>query len=135
MTRLFIALALLISLAAPLHAADLVPLDYTFPVMGAFVDNAFKATLDNTAKSIKTLAETAGITWLQNGRPPQGALIAIETYDARFGTANITTANGIGIIWADGVNGHIAGADALANTYFTTKTQGSNAVIQIILER
>lgn len=136
MKKIFaVALLVLLLLPVGLFAADTAPLDYTFSVYGTFVDNAFKATLDNTAKSVKTLAEAAGITWVQNGQAPHGALFSIETYDARIGTANITTANGIGIIVANGVTGHLAGAGALASTYFTTKTQGSNAVIQIILER
>jgi len=130
-----LAVLLLLSLPVGGFAADTAPLDYTFSVYGTFVDNAFKATLDNTAKSVKMLAEAAGITWIQNGQAPHGALFSIETHDSRLGTSNITTANGIGIIVADGVSGHLAGAGALANTYFTTKTQGSNAVIQIILER
>ena len=130
-----LAVLILLSLPVGVFAADFAALDYTFPVMGEFSDSAFKATLDNTAKSVRTLAEAAGITWVQNGQPPHGALFGIETYDARLGTSNITTANGIGIVVAAGVTGHIAGANALSRTYFTTKTQGSNAVIQIILER
>jgi hypothetical protein len=134
MKRLLLVVFLLIA-PGSLFAADLVPLDYEFPVYGSVVDNTFKSTLDNTAKSVQTLAEAAGITWLQDGRPPQGMIFSVETYDARMGTGNITTANGIGHVVAAGSSGRLSGAAYISNTYFTTKTQGSNAVIQITLER
>lgn len=134
MKRLILAVAFLL-LSFPVFAADVASLDYNFPVYGAVVDNTFKSTLDNTAKSIKTLAEAAGITWVQNGQTPHGVIFSVETYDARMGTGNITTANGVGHVVAAGSSGRLSGAAYISNTYFTTKTQGSNAVIQISLER
>lgn len=130
-----ILVAFLLLAPAPLLAADLVPLNYEFPVYGAVVDNMFKATLDNTAKSIKTLAEAAGITWFQDGRPPQGVIFSVETNDARMGTANITTANAIGHVIAAGSSGRLSGAAFISATYFCNKTNGSNAILQITLER
>lgn len=134
MKKIF-AVTLLVLLPVFAFAVDLTPLDYEFPVYGSVVDNTFKSTLDNTAKTIKTLAEAAGITWVQNGQSPHGVIFSVETYDARMGTANVSAALGIGHVVAVGSSGRLAGAGYIANTYFINKTAADNAVIQITLER
>lgn len=142
MKKIILALGLVllvagVALALPsvAQAADLMPLSYQFPVMGTPVDNTFKATLDNTAKSVQTLAAAAGITWIQDGRPPQGALIGVETYDIRIGTANISTAGAVGVRMAVGSSWQAAGAGTLERLYFCNAVANDNAIVQIMLQR
>lgn len=124
-------------LAGTAFAADpLTPLVYQYPVIGTPVDNTFAATLDNTTKSIKTLAAAAGITWLRNGQPPQGVTISVETKDLRYGNAAIVSGS-VGHVIAAGGSRWFGGAGALDALYFTDSAAGAtdNAVVQITLER
>ena len=117
-------------------AADLVPLEYGFPVMGTPVDNTFKATLDNPAKSIQTLAEAAGITWVQNGQSPHGVWISVETQNARFGTTGTGATGTVGhVLVKDTVPIHFSGAGFINALKLTSAAAGSYPVVQITLER
>jgi hypothetical protein len=115
--------------------ADLAPLQYGFPVMGTPVDNTFKATLTDTAQSVKTLAVAAGITWTQNGRDPNGVLVTVETNGARTGTGNISAASTTGHVIASGGAWRIPGTGYINASYLCNATAGNNAVVQITLER
>jgi hypothetical protein len=116
-------------------SADLIPLNYQFPVVGTPVDNTFKATLDNTTVSIKTLVATAGIDWLQSGQPPQGVLVSVETKDARTGNAAIVSGS-VGHVLAAGSSWRFGGAGFLDALCFTSSVATDNTgVVQITLER
>lgn len=118
------------------QAADLTPLTYQFSVMGTPVDNTFKATLDNTAKSVQTLAEAAGITWVQNGQTPHGMWLSVETQNARFGAVGIGAVDTTGHVLAkDLVPIHFSGSGFINALKLSNATAGSNAVVQITLER
>ena len=134
MKRLLIAAAVLL-MAGAVFAADVTPLPYEFPVMGTPVDNTFKATLTDAAQSIKTLATTAGITWTQSGRDPNGVLITVETNAARTGTGNITAASTTGHLIAVGGSWRIPGTGYINASYLCSAAAGDNAVVQITLER
>ena len=142
MKRFILALGLVllvagVALAPPsvAQAADLTPLTYQFPVMGTPVDNMFKATLDNTAQSLQTLAKAAGITWIQDGRSPQGALISVETNDARAGATGTSASGTVGHVLAAGSSWQVSGAGFVNALKLTSATAGSYPVVQITLER
>lgn len=135
MKKIAILLGLTLLVAGTAFAADVIPLQYEFPVMGTPVDNTFKATLDNTAQSIKTLATAAGITWTQSGRDPNGVLITVETNAARTGTGNISAASTTGHLIAVGGSWRIPGTGYINASYLCNAAAGSNAVVQITLER
>ena len=111
------------------------PLIYQFSVMGTPVEPTFKATLKDTAESIRTLAEAAGITWVQNGQAPHAALVSVETQNARTGTAAIGASGTLGHVVASGVAYWVPGAPWVNATHFCNATVGSDAVIQITLGR
>lgn len=111
------------------------PLDYRFSVMGTPKDATFKATLADTAQSIKILAETAGVTWTVNGQTPHAALVSIEANNARTGTAAIGAAGSLGHVVVSGASYWISGAPWVDATYFCNASAGANAVIQITLGR
>ena len=135
MKRLLILVGILL-VAGVAFAADVTPLPYGFPVMGTPVDNTFKATLIDTAQSIRALAETAGITWTQSGRDPNGVLITVETNAARTGTANVAASGTVGhVIVKDTAPIHFAGAGFINALKLTSAAAGSYPVIQITLER
>jgi len=134
MKRLLILVGILL-VAGVAFAADVTPLPYGFPVMGTPVDNTFKATLIDTAQSIQTLAETAGITWTQSGRDPNGVLITVETNAARTGTANVAASGTVGHLIAVGGAWRIPGTGYINASYLCSATAGDNAVVQITLER
>jgi hypothetical protein len=118
------------------QAADLTPLHYQFPVLGTPVDNTFKATLDNTAQSIQTLAEVAGITWIQSGQTPHGIWISVETQNARFGTTGTSASGTVGhVLVKDTVPIHFSGAEFIGALKLTSAAAGSYPVVQITLER
>lgn len=122
-------------MAGTVFAADVTPLQYEFPVMGTPVDNTFKATLTDAAQSIKTLAVAAGITWTQSGRDPSGVLITVETNAARTGTANVAASGTVGHLIAVGGSWRIPGTGYINASYLCNAAAGSNAVVQITLER
>ena len=122
-------------LAGLSFAADVTPLTYGFPVMGTPVDNTFKATLTDAAQSIKTLATTAGVTWTQSGRDPNGVLITVETNAARTGTGNIAASTTTGHLIAVGGSWRIPGTGYINASYLCNAAAGDNAVVQITLER
>jgi hypothetical protein len=135
MKKIVILLGVFLVAGVAFAADPLTPLNYQFPIYGTPVDNTIRAVIDNTATSIKTLAAAAGITWLRNGQPPQGALISVETKDARFG--NSTIVSGLsGHILAVGSSIHIGGAGFIDALYFTSSVLTDNTgVVQITLER
>jgi len=135
MKRTVLAIFLLLALAGVGLSAEFAPLVPAFSTMGTAYDNTFKSTLDNTAKSLRTLAEAAGISWFVDGRPPQGMIVSVETYDARMGTGNVSAANSIGHVLAVGSAARYTGEAYLSNLYFINKTAADNSVIQITLER
>lgn len=122
-------------LAGPALADDVAPLNYVFAGQGTVVDNTFKATLGNTAQSFQTLAEAAGITWLQYGRPPQAVIVSIETNDARWGGTGTAATGTVGHVLAVGASARFSGAGIVSTTKLCNATAGSNAVAQITLER
>lgn len=135
MKKIVLALGLTLLMVGVVSAADVTPLPYGFPVMGTPVDNTFKATLIDTAQSIKTLAETAGVTWTQSGRDPNGVLITVETNAARTGTANVVASGTVGHLIAVGGSWRIPGTGYINASYLCNATAGDNAVVQITLER
>ena len=135
MKRLLILVGILL-VAGVAFAADVTPLPYGFPVMGTPVDNTFKATMDNTAKSIQTLAETAGITWVQSGQTPHGVWISVETQNARWGTTGLSASGTVGhVLVKDTAPTHFAGAGFINALKLTSAAAGSYPVVQITLER
>lgn len=136
MKKLVLVLGLTLLVAGVAFAADsLTPLVYQYSVVGTPVDNTFKATLDNTTKSIKTLVSSAGIVWLQNGRAPQGVHVSVETKDARFGNAAIVSGS-VGHVLAAGSSYRFGGAGFLDALCFTSSVATDNTgVVQITLER
>ena len=135
MKKIAFVLGLLFTATLAFSADPLTPLVYQYPVVGTPVDNTFKATLDNTTVSIKTLAATAGITWFRNGLPPQGVLVSVETKDARVGNAAIVSGS-VGHVLAAGSSWRFGGAGFLDALYFTASVASDNTgVVQITLER
>lgn len=116
-------------------ATDVTPLPYDFPVMGTPVDNTFSATLNDNAVSLQTLAETAGITWAQSGRDPNGVIVTVETYAARYGTGNVSPTGPVGHLMAVGTLWRFPGTGFINATYLCNAAAGDNAVVQITLER
>jgi hypothetical protein len=136
MKKIALVLGLLFIATVALSADPLTPLVYQYPVMGTPVDNTFKATMDNTAKSIQTLAETAGITWVQSGQTPHGVWISVETQNARWGTTGLSASGTVGhVIVKDTAPIHFAGAGFINALKLTSAAAGSYPVIQITLER
>jgi len=135
MKKIAFVLGLLFTATLAFSADPLTPLIYQYPVVGTPVDNTFKATLGDTATSLQTLVEAAGITWLRNGQPPQGVLLSIETNDARVGVTGIGAAGTVGHVFAVGSSWHLAGAGFLDALKLCNSAAGSNAVVQITLER
>ena len=52
--------------------------------------------IDNTARTVQSLFERAGGTWLNNGLAPIGALVKCETYDVRWGFGGVTPTTTLG---------------------------------------
>ena len=134
MKKIVILLGILL-MAGTAFAADVIPLNYEFPVMGTPVDNTFKATLTDAAQSIQTLAAAAGITWTQSGRDPNGVTVSVEKNAARYGTGNITAASTTGHLMAVGTLWRFPSAGYINALYLCNAAAGSNAVVQITLER
>ena len=135
MKKLTLVLGLILLMAGPSFADDVAPLNYVFAGQGTVTDNTFKATLDNTAQSFQTLAEAAGITWLQYGRPPQAVTVSIETNAARYGGTGTDAATTTGHVIAVGSSAWFSGEGKIRNTKLCNAVAGSNAVAQITLER
>ena len=141
MKKIVLVLGLISLLVGPVSAVDLAPLQYQFPVMGTPVDNTFRATLDNTTvRSIQSLAEAAGITWMQNGQTPHGIWISVETQNARFGTTGVVASDNASLVVGhvlvkDTVPIHFSGAGFINALKLGNAVSTSNAVVQITLER
>lgn len=134
MKKLAIVVSILL-MAGGAFAVEVTPLNYRFSVLGTPVDNTFAATLDNTTVSLRTLAEAAGITWVQSGQSPNGALITVETKDARIGNAAIVSGS-VGHVIAVGSSFHSSGAGFTNALYLTSSVATDNTgVVQITLER
>ena len=136
MKKLVLVLGLILLMAGTAaQATELAPLPYVFSALGTPVDNTFKATTDNTAQSIQTLAEAAGITWTQNGQTPHGILLSVETQDVRIGGTGTSASGTVGHVLAVGSVTHFAGAPFIQAMKLTDAVANTHGVVQITLER
>jgi len=96
----------------------------------------FKSTLDNTAKSLETLATAAGVSYkLRGSIDPRGAWITVSTYDAKWatGTSPVAGAAGVGHPFASGSSWEIKDAETVRAIRWINNVATDNSVINVTL--
>lgn len=100
------------------------------PIVGSFGPAKAYTFTDNTAVLISTMYVT-GWTRAADGFAPIGAMVSVETQDARFSCGGGTpTTSGLGHLMAAGSSMMLSG-DGLNTCKFIPKTAGSYPLVQL----